>query len=260
MERPCYLSGCGSQSYAETNYATPHAATSVGGTTYSYDNNGNVTSIGSLDYTWDWRNRLSSAERSGEGSTTYGYDHTGQRVFQATGSATTSYPNPRYYQGSRGQFMSQDPVFVNLGVDRRTAQVLRDPQQLNSYSYARGNPITLKDPTGEALPLLAGFLAIPTGSAILHWIGLGSMAIGLVKTAESFHSNIILPRQYKNAYTPEQKSEAPFRFAAEATLNVGTNTIEPVGAQLASDIFLTGLEYVPADLLEERRKDRFETN
>jgi hypothetical protein len=156
--------------------------------------------------------------------------------------------------------MSQDPVFVNLGVDRRTAQVLRDPQQLNSYSYARGNPITLKDPTGEALPLLAGFLAIPTGSAILHWIGLGSMAIGLVKTAESFHSNIILPRQYKNAYTPEQIAEAPFRFAAEATLNVGTNTIEPVGAQLASDIFLTGLEYVPADLLEERRKDRFETN
>jgi hypothetical protein len=83
-------------SYAGTGYANPHAATSVGGTTYSYDNNGNVTSIGSLDYTWDWRNRLSSAERSGEGSTTYGYDHTGQRVFQATGSATTSYPN-RYY-------------------------------------------------------------------------------------------------------------------------------------------------------------------
>ena len=42
--------------------------TSVGGTTYTYDNNGNVTAIGSLDYTWDWRNRLASAERSGGGS------------------------------------------------------------------------------------------------------------------------------------------------------------------------------------------------
>ena len=28
--------------------------------TSSYDNNGNVTAIGSLDYTWAWRNRLAS--------------------------------------------------------------------------------------------------------------------------------------------------------------------------------------------------------
>jgi RHS repeat-associated protein len=84
----------GSYSNAGMGYANPHAVTSVGGTTYTYDNNGNVTAIGSLDYTWDWRNRLASAERSG--ITSYGYDHTGQRVFQATGSATTSYPS-RYY-------------------------------------------------------------------------------------------------------------------------------------------------------------------
>ena len=75
----------GSYSYAGTAYANPHAVTSVGGTTYTYDNNGNVTAIGSLDYAWDWRNRLSSAERSGGGITSYGYDHTGQRVFQANG-------------------------------------------------------------------------------------------------------------------------------------------------------------------------------
>ena len=60
--------------------------TSVGGTAYTYDNNGNVTAIGSLDYTWDWRNRLASAERSGGGITSYGYDHAGQRVFKATGT------------------------------------------------------------------------------------------------------------------------------------------------------------------------------
>ena len=90
---PCPTS---SYSYAETGYANPHAVTSVGGTTYTYDNNGNVTAIGSLDYTWDWRNRLVSAERSGGGNTSYGYDHTGQRVFKVTGTATTSYPNMYY--------------------------------------------------------------------------------------------------------------------------------------------------------------------
>jgi RHS repeat-associated protein len=83
-------------SYVGSEYANPHAVTSVGGTAYSYDNNGNATAIGSLDYTWDWRNRLRSAERTGGGNTTYGYDHTGQRVFKATGTATTSYPN-RYF-------------------------------------------------------------------------------------------------------------------------------------------------------------------
>jgi hypothetical protein len=85
-----------SYSYAGAGYANPHAVTSVGGTTYSYDNDGNVTAISSLDYTWDWRNRLSSAERSSGGTTSYGYDHAAQRVFQATGSATTSYAN-KYY-------------------------------------------------------------------------------------------------------------------------------------------------------------------
>ena len=60
----------GYYSYAATGYANPHAVTSVGGATLTYDNNGNVTAIGSLDYTWDWRNRLASAERSGGGTTT----------------------------------------------------------------------------------------------------------------------------------------------------------------------------------------------
>jgi RHS repeat-associated protein len=238
----------GSCSYAGTGYANPHAVTSVGGTTYSYDNNGNVTAIGSLDCTWDWRNRLASAERSGGGVTSYGYDHSGQRVFKATGTATTSYPskyfnlatttgaatttkhifspdgtllatvigasttasttylhpdhlggtnvttdedgevtqtldhypygaqriatgsfseqrrfigeeydldnefsylNARYYQGSRGQFMSQDPVFWEIGLTKDGKAALPNPQAQNSYSYAENNPILMKDPTGR---------------------------------------------------------------------------------------------------------------
>jgi RHS repeat-associated protein len=253
--------------YAETGYANPHAVTSLGGTTYSYDNNGNVSAIGSLDYTWDWRNRLASAARSAGGFTTYGYDQAGQRVFQATGSATTSYPsryynvasssltatttkhifspdgtllatvvgsgvanasttyihpdhlggtnvttnssgvvtqtldyypygaqriasgssaeqrrfigeeydgdtdfsylNARYYQGSRGQFMSQDPVFLLIGDPKGIKQmtqgemiaILSDPQVQNSYSYARDNPLILKDPGGTD-PFLLTFIIL----------------------------------------------------------------------------------------------------
>jgi hypothetical protein len=36
--------------YAGTGYANPHAVTSVGGTSYTYDNNSNVTAIASVDH------------------------------------------------------------------------------------------------------------------------------------------------------------------------------------------------------------------
>lgn len=48
----------------------------------------------------------------------------------------------------RGQFLSQDPMF--LGDPRQ--QNLRDPQSLNSYTYANGNPINKSDPQGLFVP------------------------------------------------------------------------------------------------------------
>jgi hypothetical protein len=47
---PCHAD---SYSYARIGYANPHAATSIGGATLTYDNNDNVTATGSLDYIWD---------------------------------------------------------------------------------------------------------------------------------------------------------------------------------------------------------------
>jgi RHS repeat-associated protein len=50
----------------------------------------------------------------------------------------------RYYDGSKGEFLSEDPVF--WGDPRK--QDLQNPQDLNSYSYGAGNPITRSDPSG----------------------------------------------------------------------------------------------------------------
>jgi RHS repeat-associated protein len=55
------------------------------------------------------------------------------------------YFNARYYDGQRGQFISQDPVFQGNPKD----QDIRNPQSLNSYNYANDNPITNKDPSGN---------------------------------------------------------------------------------------------------------------
>ena len=227
----------GASTTASTTYLHPDH---LGGTNVTTDEDGAVTQT--LDYYPYGSQRIATGSFS-EQRRFIGEEYDPDTEF--------SYLNARYYQGSRGQFMSQDPVFVNLGVDRRTGQVLNDPQQLNSYSYARGNPLVLKDPTGEALP----FLAIPPAAAILKLVGGGFLAKGIIQTVESFHNNIVLPRQYRNAFTPEQRREAPFRFAAEATLNVGTNAIEPVGAKFAADIFLTGLEYLPD---EARKRNPYE--
>ena len=67
-----------------------------------------------------------------------------------------SYLNARYYDPATGRFLSLDPVFLAVGnqnqirelTQQRQAQILSDPQLLNSYGYARDNPISNSDPTG----------------------------------------------------------------------------------------------------------------
>ncbi|MCI0597691.1 DNRLRE domain-containing protein, partial [Candidatus Parcubacteria bacterium] len=51
-------SGLGVYAYAETGYANPHAATSIGGTGLLYDNNGNLTSYGTKGFGWDYKNQM----------------------------------------------------------------------------------------------------------------------------------------------------------------------------------------------------------
>jgi RHS repeat-associated protein len=57
--------------------------------------------------------------------------------------------NARYYESARGQFISQDPVFWEIGLSQDGRNALSNPQALNSYSYASDNPITNKDPSGR---------------------------------------------------------------------------------------------------------------
>jgi RHS repeat-associated protein len=72
----------------------------------------------------------------------------GQEFDNATG---LNYLNARYYHSTIGRFISQDPMFWGL-----PAELLADPQQQNSYSYARNNPITMSDPSGLVVLTLSG--------------------------------------------------------------------------------------------------------
>jgi RHS repeat-associated protein len=80
-----------------------------------------------------------------------------------------NYLQARYQDPTRGQFLSEDPIF--LGDPRQ--QTLTDPQSLNSYSYANDNPITRSDPSG-----LYSLFDNPTPQATQYWNSLyGSAAI-----------------------------------------------------------------------------------
>jgi len=70
--------------------------TSIPGTTYTYDNNGNtltkVVGSNTTSYTWDFENRLSSVTLPGSGGTvSFKYDPFGRRIYKSSSNGTSIY-------------------------------------------------------------------------------------------------------------------------------------------------------------------------
>jgi RHS repeat-associated protein len=104
-------------------------------------------------------------------------------IGQFTDDSTLSYLQARYYDSGRGQFLSEDPIFTG---DPK-AQSLPDPQSLNAYSYAEGNPITKSDPSGKFAPALApfayGFGDLGLASTVEFWGPPVAIGAGVAGTA-----------------------------------------------------------------------------
>lgn len=82
-----------------SNYANPHAATTVNGVAYQYDDNGNLTSAGILtQYSWDYNNRLTQAS-NGLIPDIFAYDSNGQRIKAISSNGTTYYPT-KYFSST----------------------------------------------------------------------------------------------------------------------------------------------------------------
>jgi RHS repeat-associated protein len=71
-----------------------------------------------------------------------------------------SYLNARYYKNARGQFLSQDPVFWEVGIGPDGQKILLDPQLANSYAYFRRESISNEDSTGRQLQYLPHILGV----------------------------------------------------------------------------------------------------
>jgi RHS repeat-associated protein len=89
-----------------------------------------------------------------------------------------NYMQARYQNSSRGQFVSEDPVFLG----DPSQQNLKDPQSLNSYSYANDNPITKSDPTGLLTVLIPG-----TGYKPQDWSSTGAFSGFISDVGKTFN-------------------------------------------------------------------------
>ena len=76
-----------------------------------------------------------------------------RNLFKVDAGVVHALLQARYYDGSKGVFLSEDAVFWSA------QQNLADPQSLNSYSYANDNPINKSDPNGlSAKTAMSGLL------------------------------------------------------------------------------------------------------
>lgn len=146
----------GKITYGHTNYlGTPVIET---------DDRGDIVQ---MDITDVFGNYVMRDQRNDNALHTKGY--TSHEFDDVTGNL---YAKARYLNTPSHSFLSVDPMLYKL-----PEEYLRDPQQMNSYAYARNNPIIYTDPTGEiafllpALPYIAGFLmALPAISQAVNAI------------------------------------------------------------------------------------------
>jgi RHS repeat-associated protein len=80
---------------------------------------------------------------------TGGADSARKYIDQFADQTGLDYFNARYYNASQGQFISQDPIFWEIGLTPDGKRALVNPQYANAYGYSSDNPITNKDPSGK---------------------------------------------------------------------------------------------------------------
>jgi len=113
------------------NSSLPHAVTSAGGNSYTYDANGNMTSVSgnvSRIITYDGENRPVQIQANGQ-TTTLIYDGDGGRVKKIVGSATTLYIGKHYECASSGACKR----YVFAGGQRIAEVLVANPSDVSYY-------------------------------------------------------------------------------------------------------------------------------
>ena len=141
---------------AKTRYVHPDH---LGSTNVVTDENGGL--VQTLDYYPYGATRVSVSTST---------DEKRKFIGQFRDDSGLDYLQARYYANDRGQFISQDPVFWELGITRDGKSALTNPQSQNSYGYANDNPINGKDPNGRLVMLVICPIDGAIGSVGAHTV------------------------------------------------------------------------------------------
>ena len=136
-------------------------------------------------------------------------------------STGLDYALARYYDNTRGQFLSEDPVFWELGLSSEGKAALSDPQLQNSYSWARDNPITRKDPNGRQCVACAG-------AEVLYSLGAQTAFDGVFGQSSSavYGGDIVGASLYGFAYPWTLVAGVPIAAAAGGAGNAAQQGFE----------------------------------
>ena len=173
----------------------------------------------------------------------------GQRIYtghEYDREVGLNYMRARYQDPSRGQFLSQDPA-----ARENPNQFLADPQQLNSYSYARNNPITQKDPDGRFVPQVIALGFLYGGLANVAFQGytgninsFGDFANAFGQGGVVTAASIINPFLGGGAAATLSLAESA-RTNGNITWESGVSAVAQGGVTWATGGFLKGLPGVP---------------
>ncbi len=129
------------EALSSTEYNADNELNKSEGKTLTYDKDGNLTSNGSSEYTWNARGQLTGISGASTGS--FGYDPFGRRIAKTLGASTTKmlYDGPNVVQESVGESV--------------TGNLITGPQPDQIYSRARsgGTDSYLTNPLNSTIAL-----------------------------------------------------------------------------------------------------------
>src|SRR5215831_948076 len=218
--------------------------------------NASGTVVQTLDYYPYGATRISTSVGGADSARKY--------IGQFADQSNLDYLQARYYDPSRGQFLTEDPVFLS----GPKAQNLENPQSLNSYSYANDNPIVGKDPNGlqltatqnaqlnaikaQLLAIAASLQNLPTNVSQAVISGVQSAVSAAGTAISNFASGVVggfssptsAQSQYLNPNLPFSKS---LGYGVGGIL-----AVQPYGGSESKGVQLAGDEAVQAAGLLEK--------
>jgi RHS repeat-associated protein len=177
--------------FGPVTFDNANQLTTLAGTTYGYDLDGNLTSDGTTTYAWNSAGQLTATSRAGQ-TTTFGYDELGRRMSRTAGGVTTGtrYAGADVDQEYTGTAKTGLTSFGPGGYVTRS-----DAAGTSTYlTDALGSPIALGDPGGN---LQAQYTYDPFGAATvsgddrgndIRFTGLQSDPGGLLYARNRYYS------------------------------------------------------------------------